>query len=67
MSSTIPAHADHHSGLPQKVDGMLRIRWTASTGFSGRHAPDSLAAMDRITHWEEKFLSLASLTLHIVH
>jgi hypothetical protein len=50
MSSTIPAHADYHSGLRQKVDGMLRIRWTASTRFSGRHAPDSLVAMDRITH-----------------
>ena len=24
-------------------------KWTASTGFSGRHAPDSLVAMDRIT------------------
>jgi len=33
MSST-------HSGLPKKVDDMLRNQWTASPGISGRHAPD---------------------------
>jgi hypothetical protein len=29
---------------------MLWIRWTASTGFGGRLALDSVVAMDRITH-----------------
>lgn len=42
MSSTLPIHAVHDSGHPENVDGIRRI--------AGRHAPDSLADMDRI-HW----------------
>jgi len=38
MSSTIPFHADHDSGIPEKVDGMRRI--------AGRHAPDSVDDME---------------------
>jgi len=33
----------------QKVAGMLRIRWSPSTGLGGRHTPDSVAAFRRIT------------------
>jgi hypothetical protein len=32
------------------VDGMLRNQWTTCSGFGGRLAPDSLVAIDRITH-----------------
>jgi hypothetical protein len=30
------------------VDGFRRIHWTAYSGFSGRHASDSLDGMRRI-------------------
>ena len=33
----------------QKVAGMLRIRWSPSTGLGARHVPDSVAAFRRIT------------------
>jgi hypothetical protein len=46
------------SAHPQKVDGMHRNRWTAYSGFGGRLAPESVVAIDRITHTQEK-LSLA--------
>jgi len=32
----------------QKVDGFLRIHWTACAGFRGRHAPESLVGLNRI-------------------
>ena len=32
------------SAHPQKVGGMHRIRWTACSGFTGRHRPDYVAA-----------------------
>jgi len=38
------------SAHPQKVDGMLRNRWTTYSGFGGRLAPESVVAFDRITH-----------------
>jgi len=38
------------SAHPQKVDGMHRNRWTAYSGFGGRLAPESVVAIDRITH-----------------
>ena len=31
------------------MDGIHQIRWTACSGFGGRHAPDSLVAFDWIT------------------
>jgi hypothetical protein len=34
--------------------GMLRIQWPTWIGFTGRHAPDSLVDMDRITHVLDK-------------
>jgi len=37
------------SAHPQKVDGMHRNRWTTYSGFSGRLAPESVVAIDRIT------------------
>jgi hypothetical protein len=50
MSATLPIHAVHDSGNSNKVADMRRIRWTAYSRFGGRHAPDSLADMHRITH-----------------
>jgi len=34
----------------QKVADIVRNRWPTYSGFGGRHAPESLAAMGRITH-----------------
>ena len=42
--------ASTHSGTAQKVDDMLRIWWTTCSGFSGRHAPDSVDDLLRIMH-----------------
>jgi hypothetical protein len=33
------------------VDGFRRIHWTAYSGFSGRHASDSLDGMRRIMQY----------------
>jgi hypothetical protein len=33
-----------------KVDGMHRNRWTTSSGFTGRHAPESVVDINR-NHW----------------
>ena len=47
---------------------MLRIQWTTCSGFGGRLAPDSLAAMDRITHGSvsqiQKTVQKALKTIH---
>ena len=38
------------SGRPQKVDDMLRTQWSAYSGLGGRHGPDSVVDILRITH-----------------
>jgi hypothetical protein len=37
------------------VVAMLRFRWSTCFGLGGRLAPDSLVAMDRITHTQQFF------------
>ena len=37
------------------VVAMLRIRWSACSGFGGRHAPDSVVGMVRIMHICNRF------------
>jgi hypothetical protein len=59
MSSIIPIHAVHNSDRYQKVVGMHRIQWSACSGFGGRHVPDSLADMRRITHSPQKVVAVS--------
>jgi len=71
MSSTLPIHAVHLSGKAQKVVGMRRIQWTASSGFGGRHGPDSLVGMPRITHsptypWYFRYFKMAIALLKYI-
>jgi hypothetical protein len=49
------------SAHPQKVDGMHRNRWTTYSGFSGRLAPESVVAIDRITQKEASATHVADV------
>lgn len=45
-----------HSGLPEKVDGILRNQWPTCSGITGRHGPESVADMLRILQEIQKII-----------